>query len=37
MLWLTDPQAAKPGNRMPTVTLTPDEQRAILGFLERLK
>ena len=37
MLWLTDPQAAKPGNRMPTVKLTPDERRVILGFLESLK
>ena len=34
MLWLTDPQAAKPGNRMPTVQLTPAERTAIVGFLE---
>jgi cytochrome c oxidase subunit 2 len=34
MLWLTDPQAAKPGNRMPTILLTPDERRVLLGFLE---
>jgi cytochrome c oxidase subunit 2 len=37
MLWLTDPQAAKPGNRMPTVPLTAEERRALLTFLERLQ
>ena len=37
MLWLTDPQAAKPGNRMPNTPLTADERRALLGFLESLR
>ncbi len=36
MLWLTNPQAAKPGNRMPTVQLTPAERATILAFLETL-
>jgi cytochrome c oxidase subunit 2 len=36
MLWLTDPQAAKPGNRMPNTPLTADERRLLLGYLERL-
>lgn len=37
MLWLTDPQAAKPGNRMPKVSLTPEERVALLRFLETVK
>jgi cytochrome c oxidase subunit II len=37
MLWLTDPQAAKPGNRMPTPKLTPEERRMILAFLETVR
>lgn len=37
MLWLTDPQAAKPGNRMPNTALTADERRALLAFLESLR
>lgn len=37
MLWLTDPQAAKPGNRMPKVPLTPGERAALLAFLETVK
>jgi cytochrome c oxidase subunit 2 len=36
MLWLTDPQAAKPGNRMPNTPLTADERRVLLAYLERL-
>jgi cytochrome c oxidase subunit II len=36
-LWLTDSQAAKPGNRMPTPKLTPEERRMILTFLETLR
>jgi cytochrome c oxidase subunit II len=36
-LWLTDPQAAKPGNRMPNIPLTADERRSLLTFLERLR
>jgi cytochrome c oxidase subunit II len=37
MLWLTDPQAAKPGNRMPNTPLTPDERRDLLAYLESLR
>ena len=37
MLWLTDPQAAKPGNRMPNIPLTADERRELLMFLESLR
>ncbi len=37
MLWMTDPQTAKPGNRMPTPKLTPEERRMILTFLESLR
>jgi cytochrome c oxidase subunit 2 len=36
-LWLTDPQAAKPGNRMPKVPLTGAERTMILGYLESLR
>lgn len=37
MLWLTDPQAAKPGNRMPNTPLTADERRTLLAYLESLR
>ena len=37
MLWLTDPQAAKPGNRMPNTPLTTEERRALLAYLESLR
>jgi cytochrome c oxidase subunit 2 len=37
MLWLTDPQAAKPGNRMPNIPLTDTERTMILGYLEGLR
>lgn len=37
MLWLTNPQAAKPGNRMPDTPLTADETRALLAYLESLR
>jgi cytochrome c oxidase subunit 2 len=37
MLWLTDPQAAKPGNRMPNTPLTADERRTLLMYLESLQ
>jgi cytochrome c oxidase subunit II len=36
-LWLTNPQAAKPGNRMPDTPLTPNETRALLAYLEFLR
>jgi len=35
-VWLTDPQAAKPGNRMPATPLSDDERRALLAYLESL-
>jgi cytochrome c oxidase subunit 2 len=37
MLWLTDPQAAKPGNRMPNTPLTAEERRTLFGYLESLR
>ena len=35
-LWLTDPQAAKPGNRMPDTPLSASEVRSLLAYLETL-
>ncbi len=37
MLWLTDPQAAKPGNRMPNTPLSATERDALLAYLESLR
>ena len=37
MLWLTDPQAAKPGNRMPNTPLSAQERVALLAYLESLQ
>ena len=37
MLWLTDPQAAKPGNRMPVTPLSAGETSALLAYLESLR
>jgi cytochrome c oxidase subunit 2 len=37
MLWLTDPQSAKPGNRMPNTPLTAEERRALLAYLVSLR
>jgi cytochrome c oxidase subunit II len=37
MLWLTDPQAAKPGNRMPNTPLTAEERSTLLAYLESLR
>ena len=36
-LWLTNPQAAKPGNRMPDTPLTAKEREALLAYLEALQ
>jgi cytochrome c oxidase subunit 2 len=36
-LWLTNPQAAKPGNRMPDTPLTSGERDALLAYLESLR
>lgn len=35
--WVADPQAAKPGNRMPVVGLEPNELHAVVAYLESLK
>lgn len=35
--WVTDPQNIKPGNRMATVPLKPDEVEPLLDYLESLK
>ena len=37
MLWLTNPQAAKPGNRMPDIPVTAEQRRSLLGYLESLR
>ncbi len=36
-LWLTDPEAAKPGNRMPSTPLSTDERSDLLACLESLR
>jgi cytochrome c oxidase subunit 2 len=36
-LWLTNPQAAKPGNRMPDTPLSANERDALLAYLETLR
>jgi cytochrome c oxidase subunit 2 len=36
-LWLTNPQAAKPGNRMPDTPMSAEEARALLAYLETLQ
>jgi cytochrome c oxidase subunit II len=36
-LWLTNPQSAKPGNRMPATPLSAEEARALLAYLETLQ
>ena len=35
--WIADPQSQKPGNRMPTIGLAPDELHAVVAYLEGLK
>jgi cytochrome c oxidase subunit II len=35
--WLTNPQAIKPGNKMPVPDLTAEELQALLAYLESLK
>lgn len=37
ILWLTNPQAAKPGNRMPDTPLSANERDALLAYLESLR
>jgi cytochrome c oxidase subunit 2 len=36
-LWLTNPQAAKPGNRMPDTPMSDNERSALLAYLESLQ
>ena len=35
--WIADPQAQKPGSKMPTLGLKPDELHAVVAYLESLK
>jgi cytochrome c oxidase subunit II len=35
--WIRDPQHVKPGNRMPSLNLTPDQLGALVPYLEGLK
>ncbi|HEY7076405.1 MAG TPA: cytochrome c oxidase subunit II [Solirubrobacteraceae bacterium] len=35
--WLTNPQRVKPGNRMPTLPLTPADRRSLVAYLESLR
>jgi cytochrome c oxidase subunit 2 len=36
-LWVTNPQLAKPGNRMPDTRLSGDESRALAAYLGTLR
>jgi cytochrome c oxidase subunit 2 len=35
--WIADPQALKPGNRMPTVKLSDAERTRLVAWLESLR
>jgi cytochrome c oxidase subunit 2 len=35
--WVEDPQSLKPGNKMPTIGLEPDQLHAVVAYLETLK
>jgi cytochrome c oxidase subunit 2 len=35
--WVADPQSLKPGTKMPTVGLEPDQLHAVVAYLETLK
>ena len=35
--WVEDPQSVKPGNKMPTIGLEPNELHAVVVYLETLK
>jgi len=35
--WVADPQSIKPGTRMPTIGLEPDQLHAVVAYLETLK
>ena len=35
--WIEDPQSLKPGNKMPTIGLEPDQLHSVVAYLETLK
>jgi cytochrome c oxidase subunit II len=35
--WIRDPQAVKPGNRMPSTPLSPEDRQALLAYLRSLR
>jgi cytochrome c oxidase subunit II len=35
--WIVNPQALKPGNRMPPSYMPPDDLHALVSYLESLK
>jgi cytochrome c oxidase subunit 2 len=35
--WVEDPQSVKPGNKMPTIGLEPQDLHAVVAYLETLK
>jgi cytochrome c oxidase subunit 2 len=35
--WIADPQHLKPGNRMPSTGLSPDELQAVVSYMETLR
>jgi cytochrome c oxidase subunit 2 len=35
--WMANPQAVKPGTKMPTIAMSADQRRAVVGYLETLK
>jgi cytochrome c oxidase subunit II len=35
--WVEDPQSLKPGTKMPTIGLEPDQLHAVVAYLETLK
>jgi cytochrome c oxidase subunit 2 len=35
--WVADPQSQKPGSRMPTMALEPEQLHAVVAYLQRLK
>jgi cytochrome c oxidase subunit 2 len=35
--WVGDPQSQKPGSKMPTMSLSPDDLHAVVAYLGALK
>lgn len=35
--WITNPQAIKPGNKMPALSFAPEDRAAIVAYLEQLR